>query len=367
MAKFRYLIIVLFLFLGICAKAQVSFVFLPEVHGCTLDGLFQVRLNAPASQKMLVNLNITVTAQKAGRVVTIKTRPFELMPGLNPVPVGLMAGATINFGNNKIAAICRQSGYFTEEEYDYCFELTAADNSHAGDIIGEQCFNYYLQPFSPLLLVTPAEEDDICDKRPTFFWQPLLPAVPGLQYRLILTALKPGQAKAEALRYNLPLINQQFINMPMLFFPPAARELEEGRQYVWQVTAYRNEMILANSEMWTFKISCTDSVKKKVPESFRDIDDLVKGNFYVARGRILFAVHNIYDKTALEYTITCITAPDQVIKKLPSIKLERGNNHVTIDLEDNRSFTDGYYYQLTIKLPDGETKQLRFLYKKETE
>lgn len=347
-------------------NAQVAFVFLPEVHGRTLDGLFQARATLPPGQKLVASLQVTVTAQQAGRVVTIKTRPFELHPGVNTLPAGLMAGATINFGNNKIATVCRQSGFFTEADYEYCFELLEGDG-HSGETIATQCFDYYLQPFSPLILTTPADEDAICDKRPSFYWQPLLPSIPGMQYRLVLAELKPGQAKAEALRYNFPLINQQFINMPMLFFPPSARALEEGHQYVWQVTAYRGEMILVNSEMWSFRVNCEDSVKAVIPESFRNINDLVKGNFYVARGKVLFAVQNIYDKTKLQYNITGITDPAKTIRKLPEVKLDKGNNHIIIDLSENRSFVDGHYYQLTVRLPDGETKQLRFLYKSETE
>ena len=348
------------------AAAQVSFVFLPEVQGRTLDGLFQVRIAGSASDRFMARLQITVTVPREGKVVTIKTKPFEVRPGVNPLPAGLISGAGINFGNGKIATICRQSGYFTEGDYEYCFELLGETN-HAGESLGTQCFDYYLQPFSPLLLTSPADEDNICDKRPSFYWQPLLPAIPGLQYRLLLVELKPGQAKTEALRYNFPVINQQYMNLPMLFFPPSAKALEEGREYVWQVTAYKEQLLLANSEIWTFKVNCTDSSKPFVPESFRNIEDLVKGNFYVARGRLLFAVHNIYDKANLQYNITCITKPEQVVKKLPTIKLERGNNQVTIDLTDNKSFTDGYYYHLSVRLPDGESYQLRFLYKNEAE
>ncbi|MEC5146114.1 DUF928 domain-containing protein [Chitinophaga sp. 180180018-2] len=357
---------VVLLLSAMAARAQVSFVFLPEVHGRTVDGLFQARVVSTATQQRDVKLQITVTSPQAGKIVTIKTASFKINPGTNPLPGGILAGASINFGNNKIADVCRQSGYFTEAEYEYCFELQDGA-SHGGEPLGVQCFDYYLQPFSPLILASPVDGDNICDKRPPFYWQPVLPAIPGMQYRLLLTELKPGQAKAEALRYNFPLINQQYINLPMLFFPPGAKELQEGHEYIWQVSAYRGEMLLVNSEMWTFKVNCTDSSRTTTPESFRNIDDLVKGNFYLARGRVLFAVQNVYAKTKLQYNISCITKPEQVVKHLPEVTLERGWNHLIIDISDNRSFTDGYYYQLTVKLPDGEMKQLRFLYKNDAE
>jgi len=366
MEKLKQLLVVFLLLLGSSsAYAQIAFSFVPQVHGRTVDGLLMAKIINTSAQKTAVTLSVTVTAQKVGRIVTVQTPPFEIMPGNNVLPAGLIARSSIRFAANKLADICRQSGYFMEGDYEYCFELFAVDKQK--DVIGEQCFDYFLEPFSPLMLVTPGEHDAICDKKPTLFWQPLLPAIPGLQYRLLLAELKPGQAKVEALHYNTPLINQLNISMPMLFFPPMARELEEGKQYVWQVTAYKNDMKLADSEVWDFTVSCKDSTKKALPESFRNIEDLAKGNFYLAKNELLFAVKNVYDKTTLNYRIYCITKPDMKIKKLPAVKLERGMNHITIDLSENKSFIDGYYYVLDLKLPNGAEKQLRFLYKKEQE
>jgi hypothetical protein len=355
------------LLFAVPVAGQVSFIFIPEMQGRTLDGLLQVKLANPANQSQLVSLKVTVTAVNAGTVVTVKSAPFQLLPGSSSLPMGLFSKAAIRFSDNKIATICRQTGYFTEGDYEYCFELSPAEVSHQGEVIAEQCFDYYLQPFSPLILISPAEEDKLCNKRPPFFWQPLLPSIPGVQYRFLLVEVKPGQAKVEALNYNTPLINQLNINMPMLFFPPQAKDLTEGKQYVWQVSAYKNEMMLVNSEIWEFTVECEDKPVKVIPESYRDIADLAKGNFYIAKGRILFAVENTYDKAKLEYKIRCISRPELEVKKLPTVKLQRGSNNIMIPLEDNKSFVDGNYYLLEIKLPNGEEKQLRFLYKSETE
>jgi len=361
----KYCLLFVLLFVSTSLTAQVSFIFLPEVQGRTLDGLFQLRVNVPPTEAGRAKLQITVTAS-SGRVVTITTPGFDLHAGVNALPPGLLNGAAVNFGTSKVATLCRQSGYFPEDDYEYCFELVG-EGSHAGETVGTQCFDYHLQPFSPLILTSPMDQDQICDKRPTLYWQPLLPSIPGMQYRLFLTELKPGQARAEALRYNFPIINQQFISMPMLFYPSTARELEEGHQYVWQVTAYRNEMVLANSEMWAFEVKCNDTVPKITPDGYRNIDDLVKGNFYLAKGRLLFSLNNTYGPATLEYTITCTSKPEMKIRKLPEVKLKTGNNHIDIDLNDNKAFVDGYYYQLSVKLPDGDKKQLRFLFKSDPE
>lgn len=365
MNRLKYCWLFVLLFVSTSLKAQVSFIFLPEVQGRTLDGLFQARLNVTPAQTGRAKLLITVTAS-SGKVVSINTPAFDLRAGVNILPPGLLNGAAVNFGTSKVATLCRQSGYFPEDDYEYCFELIG-EGSHSGETVGTQCFDYHLQPFSPLILTSPMDQDQICDKRPTLYWQPLLPSIPGMQYRLLLTELKPGQARVEALRYNFPVINQQFISLPMLFYPPAVKELEEGHQYIWQVTAYRNEMVLANSEIWAFEVKCNDTVPKINPDGYRNIEDLVKSNFYLAKGRLLFSLNNTYAPTTLDYTIICTSKPDLKVKKLPTIKLKTGNNHINIDLSDNRSFVDGNYYELTVKLPDGDRKQLRFLFKSDVE
>lgn len=368
MSKLYRGVIILFISLfTLQVHAQVSFIFIPEMQGRTLDGLLQVKLANAGSNSQMVKLKATVSAANVGNVVTIISTPFQLLPGTNALPPALFSKAAIRFAENKIATVCRQSGYFTEGDYEYCFELVPADPAHQGEVTAEQCFDYYLQPFSPLILLNPAEEDQICNKRPPFFWQPLLPAIPGVQYRFLLVEMKTGQAKMEALNYNMPVINQLNVNMPMLFYPPQAKDLVEGKTYAWQVTAYKNDMMLVNSEIWEFTVACENNTEKIVPESYRDIADLSKGNFYIAQGNIMFAVQNTYATTKLNYKIRCISKPELKIGKLPSVKLVWGNNNIIIPLEESKSFVDGYYYLLEIKLPNGDEKQLRFLYKSETE
>lgn len=344
-------------------KAQVSFAFVPEIQGRTLDGLFMARTVALDGQSRVVKLSITVTEQKAGKIVEIQTPAFHLFPGSNAIPPQLARSSAILFENSKAAAVTRQSGSFIEGDYEYCYRLLDGTKTVGAEVIAEQCFQYYLQPFSPLMLLDPADESRNCNTRPTFFWQPVLPAVPNMQYRLLMVEIKEGQHKVEAINTNLPLINQLNINTPMLFYPAVNRPLEEGKRYAWQVTAYRGTTLLAESEIWEFTNSCVDKPVDTVKEAFRDIEDLAHGNFYVANGAILFALHNAYNPMPLIYSISGITEPTLKTGKPEKIRLDRGMNYITLDLQDKRAFKDGNYYQLSVKLPNGEWRKLRFLYK----
>lgn len=342
-------------------KAQISFSFMPEIQGRTIDNLYQVRIGNTGARQA-VNMTIIVTEAKSGAITTINTPAFELMPGMNTVPPAAAYNSAVSFGNNKVATIVRQSGFFPEGDYDYCFRLYQG-GGHNGDILAEQCFSYNLQPFSAMQLIQPYDGDKICDKRSSFSWQPLLPAIPGVQYRMVLVEVKEGQQRAEAMRMNLAIINQKQIPMPVLLYPSLANPLEEGKKYAWQVGAYKNELLLAETEIWDFTVECEKEETSLPAEAFRSLEDLARGNFYIARKQLLFAFNNTYSETTLSYSIRCLTKPDQQVKKLPKVKIGRGLNQVVIDLSENNSFTDGYYYIMDVKLPDGQQKLLRFIYK----
>jgi hypothetical protein len=342
-------------------KAQFTFSFMPEIQGRTIDNLYQVRIgNTGARQR--VSLSITVTAVNAGTVAVIRTAAFELMTGVTSVPPAAAYNAAVSFGNSKLATVVKQSGFFPEGDYEYCFRLTEG-TSHNGTILEEQCFSYNLMPFSAMQLIQPYEGDKLCDTRPSFSWQPLMPAVNGVQYRMMLVEVKEGQQRAEAIRVNLALINQRQIPMPVLMFPSIANPLVEGKEYAWQVGAYKDGLLLAESEIWDFKVECEKEENPLPAEAFRNLEDLAKGNFYIARGQLMFAFNNAYGETTLNYSIRCLTKPDLQVKKLPKMKVGKGLNQVLIDLTENSSFIDGYYYIMDVKLPDGQEKQLRFIYK----
>ena len=345
------------------AKAQIVVQFVPELQGRTTDGLMLAKFVNTFPESKTVTLDITVREKKTGKVVMISTAPFTLLPGMNNINRNAVSGSTIRFSENNVARLLRQSGVFPEGEYEYCFQVYRQDKTSRGELLGEQCFDYLVEPLTPLFLIEPYHKEKICDKRPSFTWQPSLPAIPGSQYRLTLAEMKSGQVASEALVYNLPLINQSNILSPMLIFPPSAKELEEGKTYAWQVTVYKEGMILNRSEIWEFSIKCNDTPKVEPENGFRDIEDLTKGNYYIANGKIKFAVYNAYEETNLQYSLFCLNKPDQAFKHLPKVKLKRGNNNIVIDLTDNESFIDGYHYILTVRLPNNLEKKLRFTYK----
>src|SRR6185312_10178950 len=107
--------------------------------------------------------------------------------------------------------------------------------------------------------------------------------------------------------------------------------------------------------------------KKKAPplpdDGYRDIGDLTKGNYYIAVGAIRFAIINPYKAANFKYEIESLSKQGKKIKGLPKIKMETGKNKIMIDLADTDAFLDGDSYLMKLWMPDGSTKNLRFIYK----
>lgn len=341
---------------------QVTIQFVPEVYGRNINGLFNCKILS-VNQRFAASLTVTVNERKGGTVCVLRSSEFNIVPGNNLVPVSAARSAAIQFANNKLGQVTSQSRTFPAGDYDYCFELKIRNSDIAPF---EQCFSYNLAPFTELSLIDPFNKDSVCNKRPVFSWQPLIPAIAGSYYQLVLTEIKTGQNATEALNYNLSIVNQRSIVAPLLPYPAIAKELVAGKKYAWQVTAYKEQTILNRSEIWEFTVNCRDSVKKEteVDGGYRDIEDLTHGNYYVAYGKVKFIVVNSYDPQALSYELYPVIGGDRKLKHLPKIKLDYGKNKVVIDLEQVSGLVLHQYYILNVLLPDGERKSVRFLYEK---
>ncbi len=347
---------------------QVSLQFVPELHGRSIDGLLNLRI-LNASGPKTVRLNLVVTERKYGKIVNIKTETFTLINGNSTVPFSAVRSAKIQFGGSQISNAIQQNGYFPEGDYEYCFTIEPSSNSMNAEVAVDQCFNYEVVPSAPLMLIEPYNQDKICEKRPLLSWQPSFPQISGSAYQLVLVEIKERQNATEALNYNLPIITQSGIVNPILPYPASSKELSAGKKYAWQVSAYKNRTVINRSEVWEFTVDCKDDLES--PEikndGYRDIEDLARGNYYIANGLIKFALVNSYQKQYLKYTIQCITDQKISIKNLPKVNLDRGKNNILIPLQKRGYFKSGYYYELKVSLPNGNIKRLRFIYKESNE
>lgn len=363
MKKFSNILIagVLLIGLHISANAQVQTIFQPAVNGRTTDGITLFQVNNQTGSDFRSSLKIIITEEKIGRICEISVAPIQVKRGINMFNRSLLGGAQMKFASNNFGNIVRQTGRLPEGEYEYCYELTPLEEKAGVLDFYENCFHLNLQPLSPLMLVDPVDEEKICNVKPSFIWQPPMPVDVNARYRIVVVELKEKQTPAEALSFNLPIINAGELAMPRINYPQNIPALVKGKKYAWQVLYSVQNMLVTRSEIWTFKIDCEEEKTFEPGDSYRELQTMISGDFYVAKRVLRFAVNNPYAAGELDYTIVQLKE-GKPIQNLPRLKLLAGQNKYDLDLTEFRAFVHDENYQLTVRLPNGQNLYLRFIY-----
>lgn len=348
-------------------SAQVSVQFSPMMGGQSLQNLALTQITLSSSSSARISLTVKVTEISGVPVVTIKTLPFYVSKGTNSINRNSFVNGLFSFGANYYGNMVKQSGKFPEGEYESCFteEIESKDPGILPTY--EQCFNYQLQPLTPFLLTFPIDGDFICNKRPSFAWQPPLPLPLDARFRLILTEIKGKQLPIESISNNQPVINQMSLSANTLMYPVNIPDLKEGISYAWQVTIYSNLSIIKKSEIWTFTVKCQEDKKIPPADSYRELKEVDNGDYYIANRYLRFSFYNPYSAGILSYSIECLSDVKNVVKGLPKLQALNGINKYDIDLTDNNSLKAGNEYLLKVYFPNNRQLRLRFIYKNEGE
>lgn len=359
----RVLLYLTFVLLSFGASAQVTINFLPAVNGQSLDGLSIVQLINTSGRNMQGALSIIVKDAAGASVVSIQAPRVAIRMGVNNLNKGMLAGSRVQLGGGPAAATLGQTGRFPEGEYEYCYELAAENlKPTAPPTIYENCFQHTLQPTTPLLLIDPYDEAEICNTRPNFSWQPPMPMLPNMRFRIVVVPVKEKQDPVEALANNRPVINVAELRHSNLVYPVQSPDLVKEQRYAWQVSAYASKTLLTQSEIWTFTLHCDDSIPPVEDDSYRELKVEADKNFYLAPGTLRFAFTNYGQAGRLDYEIIDLANPAVPMKKLPRLTMQAGLNRIALDLSDIRSIQDGNQYILKVKNATNQELTLRFIY-----
>ncbi len=346
-------------------SAQVVIHFNAVADGAMVNKLAKVSLNNRYNGEVSAQLTITITEAKAGIVLKVRTPAFILSKGANVIPATIFQKSQFVYANNSFGLQIGQTRMFPDGEYEYCFEVNLLPFKQFTPPVDffESCFNHTVSRMVPLELINPYEKEISCNKRPNFLWQPALPYVPGTQYTLVLVELLPGQLKAEAIAYSKPVILQHKIVGSSLNFPATAPMLQEGKSYAWQVLATNGKLITTRSEIWEYRVKCTEENRLSEKDSYRELKDNRDDGVYYAHTWLRFAFYNPYGVSDLDYSIADLTKKEVQLKRLPKLNMQAGFNKYELDLESLTGLEKGHQYLLTVNMSQGKKLYLTFEYK----
>lgn len=359
----RFLLYPLLLLVAFTARlsAQVNINFDPVLNGQTLDGLAMVQVFNGSQGSMSGSFRISVRDALGRLVLNISVPQVTIQAGNNRLQKSMLGNSAIKFGESQAVPMLSQTGRFPEGEYEYCFQFLRTSYKPDPEIF-ENCFQQTILPAMPLLLIDPYNGDEICNTRPGFSWQPPVPLIPDVRYRIVVVPVYDKQDAMEALVNNRPVINMAGLRQQFINYPPQTPDLVKGQQYAWQVLVHKGDIIVTKSEVWQFTVKCDTLVNEQ--ESYREAKVALEGSYYLAKQVLHFSFTNPYKSAKLDYTIIDLADPLTEIKKLPRVHMKSGINLIDLHLENNPSFIADHHYLLRIRNAGTKELVLKFSYAK---
>ncbi len=239
--------------------------------------------------------------------------------------------------------------------YTACYRLMKNDDGQ--EALGEDCISINIDPLSPPLLNTPADNSILEIQYPQFTWMPPTPfdMFSNLSYDLLVTELLPGQNATDAIQYNTPIYSRSNLSQPYENYSSSFTKLEIGKTYAWQVVAKNGQRYSAKTAVWIFKIKDTEKPLENTNNTYFLLDDNVTGN-YITKANI---IHVRYYSGTATYSGVFIFSDEKgnIIKKITKTVVA-GDNY--FDLNITGSFLQNKLYKCTLTDKENKTHTLTF-------
>ncbi len=243
----------------------------PQPGDYGIEELWKATITNPDTQTYTVWLEGKIEEASQGEVFWAQSNSFALPPGTKIVryrDIRVLHTRTAP-GYEQIVV---QTGTLPEGDYTFtiCLMPMIICDTDTFDII---------HPGPPQLL-SPRDGDSIITQQPTFTWDPPAPTPPGVTYEIKIVEIYLGQTAMQAIQANPPWFQQRDIRVPNLPYPMSARDLDKGKAYAWQVTAYSGGAKVGVSEEWSFEtknIAFWCHINQLNPDGAITLKDVVYG------------------------------------------------------------------------------------------
>ena len=246
--------------------------------------------------------------------------------------------------------------------YIACYRVFKKEK--ANEALADECVRINISPLSPPLLNTPLDKSVLQTKYPQFSWIPPTPTelFSNLSYDISVVEVMEGQSATEAIFNNVPVYANSNIRNTFESLPSSYSSFETGKNYAWQVTAKNGFNYSGQTEVWTFKLQATDSVKTTTTTSayilLKDKDDHAGVNYI--NDKNLFIKYYSYSKE-YEAEVKLRDADGKVLQELTQ-KISYGDNFLLFKL--NRHFQEGKVYMIEITDLQSKVHSVQFSIRK---
>lgn len=306
---------------------------------------------------MSVVLKGSVSLSNTTLVVEGITEQINLKPGVNVIQPGLVPIRNYRFNPDVQLAGLSSTELFPFGSYIVCLKVFSLSNTE----LGASCMEANIKPLSPPMLLSPWDASEVHTPFPLFVWSPPVPVPVGMQvqYDFRLVELLSGQKPADAIQRNFAIVEQNGIGTNMLQYPVNAVRLEPFKEYVWQVIAKGDNVLIGSTEIWRFVLSKdTVNIWNEVkPNQYYEPKSTLDGAFAVA-----VEVLGLILKEQKDLKIQLYNSKHERLKIEPELKQISNDSRYIINWKETGKLKNGQIYLLEFLASDGTKSYVLFKY-----
>jgi hypothetical protein len=345
------------------AQCQLSMTLQVPPSGVLVKNqLWNMLLVNSSNYNMLVRVSLVLLDQRTNQpVLTAGTMPILIGKGARQLQAKDLGPIQYTYTGPAFHADQDPNGLLPAGTYQACYSVIAAEKAVSPMV--ENCIQVNVDPLSPPLLNTPADEGKIYTAYPQFTWLPPTPIglFNDLSYDLILVEVLPGQAKADAIQQNIPVYSAGLVKDLYMNYPSSYRSLDTAKLYAWRIIALNNNLPTAMSDIWTFRVIVPDKpVLRQQGDAYVDLKRGLDAAVAVAGEVLKLTYDNIPADTLVHYTITSLGDPGNPVVQKGDLQLRKGRNLLQLSLQKSAGYVPKRVYLFSFINSRNESWTVKF-------
>lgn len=360
------------LLLGICvAQAQVTLsIQVPPTGVVQKSQLWNMVLVNNSNSSYDVNVAITLLSTADNNpVMTASSRLVTLTKGPHQLKYSDFTPVNYQYLSSAFNGDMRPEGFLPVGNYRVCYSVSRYVTDYS-EAVAEDCMNLEIQPLSPPILNTPADNEVVSSRSPQFTWLPPAPLqlFGDLSYDILIAKIGTGQSALSAIQQNLPVLSNGRTKSNFLNYPASAALLDTGVNYAWCVVARNNNQVITQSDVWSFSVSGAAAAEDILATaSYVNLQREVSTAAATCVGDILLAYNNRWKDSTVSYSIRSLDATEKPLSFTGALTLKDGMNLIQLSSVVKRKLESKQNYLFELTNSHNERWSTRIVYYSEAQ
>lgn len=247
---------IIFLLFQFRLEAQYSItVIKPNDIALKSKDLWNCIVQNGSNQSTPVYLHGIISEMKKGRLLEIQSGNFDLKPGItqfNTSNYEALRNEKLIHSDKIFEDHIVRTNTIPNGNYKICISLFDQKTQVK---LADQCLDFIIHRATAPSLISPSNNDSICDSNPFFIWSPVPEFTLGrndISYSLEIFEILKNQSAVAAVKKNPAFFKETNITDPIYQYPLYAIPFTHQTQYAWHVVVSESGKTVVESDVRSF-------------------------------------------------------------------------------------------------------------------